>query len=410
MRWRAVLVLALAGALLAPAAFVQEPAPGAPTAQQRTERERLEIERLRKEIRRLDREHDRGFFTATNLALLGVAVPALIALLTLAVGSASQRRQRRDEQFTAIVQDLAAEEPVRRLAGLLGVRPFLGLREPGDDSRLARWRAGRAEAATRHYRPMIFRLARELSRDRGAEIRRDARARRPAEPEPCPHHLAQISDNALGRTFAAVLRAHFPRLPTGRERRGELDLKEAYLSGGDLSRLDLQSIPLNGALLEDARLTESVLDSVDLRRACLRRVRAERASLVQTRLEDSNLQAARLIEARMPGARMHGAVLVSAELRRTDLRRAWFSHAALQAAHLDGADIRGAHFEGADLNDAYFCGVTVDDDAVESILRADNWDQAYYDPDLRARLGGGQECGGTKRKRVPTPASPSAPV
>jgi hypothetical protein len=71
------------------------------------------------------------------------------------------------------------------------------------------------------------------------------------------------------------------------------------------------------------------------------------ANLSGADLSGANLSGANLIEADLSGANLRGANLIEANLRGADLREA-----NLRGADLSGADLRGANLSGADLSGA----------------------------------------------------------
>ena len=99
------------------------------------------------------------------------------------------------------------------------------------------------------------------------------------------------------------------------------NLRDAYLSGADLS----------GAYLSGANLRDADLRGADLRGANLR---------------GAYLSGADLRGADLSGANLSGANLSGANLRGADLRGANLSGAYLSGAYLRGADLRGANLSG----------------------------------------------------------------
>ncbi len=143
----------------------------------------------------------------------------------------------------------------------------------------------------------------------------------------CPHQEVGQSGRCLWHNPAVAksepyVRALFNRADAGHPVWSEahlagLDLRDARLSGRDLSRADLRDAVLDGADLTGADLTG----------ACLRRAGARRVIL--------------------QGARLAGADLTGANLTGADLRDADLTGVILDATSLLGADLRGADLAGA---------------------------------------------------------------
>ena len=99
-------------------------------------------------------------------------------------------------------------------------------------------------------------------------------------------------------------------------------LQDAFLTGAELNRAQMQGIDLQRASLQAAALTDAHLQNADMTGANLRK-----ALLVTAGLEYAKLWGANLRDASLPAARLQGA----------DLSR----------AHLQGAHLTGAHLKGA---------------------------------------------------------------
>jgi len=112
------------------------------------------------------------------------------------------------------------------------------------------------------------------------------------------------------------------------------DLRDANLSGADLS----------GAYLRDADLSGADLSGAYLRDAYLR---------------DANLSGAYLRDADLSGAYLRDANLSGADLSGADLRDANLSGANLSGANLSGAYLSGAYLRDANLSGAYLSGAKV---------------------------------------------------
>lgn len=156
----------------------------------------------------------------------------------------------------------------------------------------------------------------------------------------------------------------------------ELDLSRASLKLVNLSELDLSNADLGFAQMQQA----------NLRRANLFRVRGYGANLERARLKQANLNEARLQKSVLKGAHFHGTNLVAADLKECDLTGAQFCQAKMQSAHLEGANITGARFEQANLSDTYFLGVQTDTQALRSLMKAVNWQEAHFDEEVKSSL------------------------
>jgi uncharacterized protein YjbI with pentapeptide repeats len=177
------------------------------------------------------------------------------------------------------------------------------------------------------------------------------------------------------------------------------DLQSANLSGANLQRADLQSANLNdanlsgtklsGAILSGVRLWRAILSGADLNRAIL-----SDADLNRAILNGANLSGAALQNAILNGANLSGAALQNANLSGANLSGANLSDANLISARLSNAILIGADFSGAKLIGAKFWDFKLVDtdldrakrDAVARIQSAENWQEANYDPEIRALL------------------------
>ncbi len=120
-----------------------------------------------------------------------------------------------------------------------------------------------------------------------------------------------------------------------------VDLRDADLSGADLSVAHLRDADLRGADLSGAHLRDADLRGADLRDADL---------------SGAHLRGADLSGADLRGAGLSGANLRDADLSGADLRGAGLSGANLRDADLSGADLSGADLSGASLVDADLSG------------------------------------------------------
>jgi uncharacterized protein YjbI with pentapeptide repeats len=124
------------------------------------------------------------------------------------------------------------------------------------------------------------------------------------------------------------------------------DLRGADLSGADLTFADLRGADLSGAALRGADLTDADLRGADL----------PRANLFQAALRGAFLRDADLTGATLTGAYLTFADLRGADLPDANLSGAFVTGADLEDADLRGADLTGATLTGADLTDAKLRG------------------------------------------------------
>jgi uncharacterized protein YjbI with pentapeptide repeats len=121
-----------------------------------------------------------------------------------------------------------------------------------------------------------------------------------------------------------------------------IDLSLANLNGADLSGTDLSLATLNGANLNGTHLTAANLSMADLRGAHLN----------EANLSEANLRGIDLSLATLNGANLNGADLGNTDMREANLRGAHLNAANLREANLFVANLRGATLRGADLRGA----------------------------------------------------------
>ena len=126
------------------------------------------------------------------------------------------------------------------------------------------------------------------------------------------------------------------------EKYGRDCLRDADLSGFDLSHADLSGADLTGA---------------NLSRACLIGANLSRACLIGANLTGADLSRACLLAADLRGADLTKANMMGADLRSADIRGADLTKANMMGADLRSADIGGADLAGADLHGAEGAGL-----------------------------------------------------
>jgi hypothetical protein len=325
--------------------------PGAEAASfdiQALDKERLETEKLRQEVRQLRLENERltsfwgAFSSFATLLTAVVAVAGVFVTIWKQFDEREKDRQQRefesrrrlDEKFTSIITNISSENRSLQMGSAVSLLTFL-----------------KPEYGAFHEQVYLILLA-NLK----------------LKPDP------QVNDllvDALEKALRIRLGAAGERgLPA------ELDLSHM-----NLYRIDLSGLDLTGA---DIGFTD--LRRANLRDANLFRVRGIEANLENARLTRTNLGEGRLVRAKLSGAHLHQTNLVAATLKEADLKEAQFYQAKLQSAHMEKSDLSGARFEQADLNDAYFTGAVFDQRALQSILKAERWDKAHFDREIAAKL------------------------
>lgn len=307
-----------------------------------------EIEKLKEETSKLKR--DNGLLG--RLPAYGAVFAALVALGSLVVAARKQQQdaakerqkdneeerreqvRRFDEQFTAMVDRITSTEKAVRASAAASVRAFL-------------------KDEHRAFHEQVVSLL-------GANLKF------PQEND---------TDRVIERVFADALRSNRDRLPE--------------ILGGyplDLYKAQLRRVDLAGLGLDDCDMVEANLRGVILEGASLMRARGLKVDLSEAVLVRANLEEARMRGANIKQARLGDSRLVSAKLTAAVAERASFDGAQMQDANLDDADLRAATFHGANLNNTFFRGAKLDEPALRSILKAENWKKANFDADTRARL------------------------
>ena len=336
MRWRLVLLAALAGVALWLV----------PVFQVELARERLALTEQLEPAQRLALEHQ--LLEAENGARATLAL--ILAAAGLLLGAALvwrryelSREPRSYERFARAVEQLASERgdgSARTEARLGGIYALEQL----------------AIESEREYWPVIEVLS--------AYVRENA-PWRPAERNPGNGVLRPTPDI---QAVMAVLGRRGPPPAATTERR-MLDLRETDLRGVNLSGGQLEGVILQGAHLDQAdairavltrcnlrdahlagaSLSEADLESASLARANVERARLNGANLKGADLSGCNLRGADLLEANLRGCNLKDADLRGADLTRCVLDEAILWRADLQDAVLTGARLRETHLERANL-------------------------------------------------------------
>ena len=125
-------------------------------------------------------------------------------------------------------------------------------------------------------------------------------------------------------------------------------LKEAvFADSSGYDDIILKDCILDGADFRSNSFCRSVFDGLDLSSVDLHDAKLEEATFVGAILNDTNLQGAKAMKASFENAKMKKAQLQNAQLNGANFR-----NADLQGADLRGADLREADLRGADLKGA----------------------------------------------------------
>lgn len=171
--------------------------------------------------------------------------------------------------------------------------------------------------------------------------------------------LRSSSYNALvthknGRyALADIIREHHIR----RVQLEAIDLSGTYLRKANLSDANLQRAVLSDAYLGEVNLSGANLQGADLSGADLRDANLSGANLRYTNLSGAYLRKANLSDANLFDANLSGANLRYANLSDANLLGADLSGADLLVANLSDANLQGATLSGADLRDAILTGL-----------------------------------------------------
>ncbi len=146
-------------------------------------------------------------------------------------------------------------------------------------------------------------------------------------------------------------------------RHEKIDLKDAYLRGVCLSKINLKEANLSAVNLRDADLSE----------ACLKKAYFSEAYLSGAKLRDADLS----------GAYLSGAYLTEADLSGANLKGAWLKFAILNKTILDNAILVGCRIYGISVWDIKTNNTTMQKDLIitqkdESTITVDNIEVAQF--------------------------------
>lgn len=313
-------------------------------------REQLEAEKLREEIRNLQRE--RSFwavFPSYAGVLTGIAAIAMLFLTAqqhLRQRSVELKRQeaeavrRLDELFNNIVANLGSDSTALQASAAVSLLSFLRDDPP---------------AYVGYHEQVFWLLVAQLKVDHGREV-----------------------NQLLVRVFERAVRLCVAEAEARDVGLGDLDLSRALLKRVDLS--GLENLP-------PVDIAFARLDGANLRRTRLKQARGFKVGLEGALLSGADLSEARLQQAVAPRAVFHEVVMPGVKLQKAVLTGAQFQQARLQSAHFEGANLTGANFQQADVNDAFFQGATLDIAALRTLATgAQNGNKAHFDPATQARI------------------------
>lgn len=335
-------------------------------AGKQSETKKLQRDKLEEEVRKLRQENDLdgsilGWFlkSAPFLAVL-VAIFGAIFTLRTQIHEISQRKKeenaqreredqrRSDGRFTDIVKNLGSESEALQASALASLGTFL-----------------KSRYQDFNIDTFLLLCANLKIKDRSRAIK---------------DLMIRIFQEALKMKLEPLAGCELWEVMEGDRRAEILDLSRA-----DLVRIDLRGLNFKGLVvdvafadLRGARLTDTWLP----------RARGFGANLEKASLSRSVLREARFNNAKCSHARFHDADLISATFKGADLGDAQFQRARLQSVHFEGADLRSARFENADISDAYFFNAKFNTNgpALKSITKARNWRSAHFSRSVRDEL------------------------
>lgn len=131
------------------------------------------------------------------------------------------------------------------------------------------------------------------------------------------------------------------------------------------------------ASLSEANLAYAMLWEADLERANLQRANLKGAIIggINSNFREADLREADLRQTRAANIDLQGACLCDTDFSNANLYQAKFNNADIQGTNFQGARVQGVDFRGA---------INIE---VDQIKAAENWEQATYDNDFRAKLG-----------------------
>jgi uncharacterized protein YjbI with pentapeptide repeats len=295
-------------------------------------------------------------------------VSALVAVLTAAAGLVAaivgvlkyfNYRSKKDrvaavgQAFEAVVEALASDDEVKRMAAAIRLRRFFDPRAElatgGVGLRLRRLTTGDGQKAKEED----VETAKE---DDGAGSEEPDRALMSDElpyAADAVNVIVAILRNQPPGNFQKLLADALTRAP------------KPLLVGVDLQRANLQNAYLGGIALPKADFFRADLSSASFKNGHAQGAQFYEARLARTRftgarLAKANFFGADLSRATFSGAKLPGASFTEATARRAAFRDAHLEGAEFTSADLRGADFGGAHLDGATFQDARLAGAVFD--------------------------------------------------
>ncbi len=168
-----------------------------------------------------------------------------------------------------------------------------------------------------------------------------------------------------------------------------------FLSGADLSEINLEGAVLIEAHLAGSNLRGAQMDGAHLEwarlgEACLVQASLQRTFLVAAHLAGAQLGEADLQGTHLLGANLSGADLTNAHLEEAQMQWASFLTANLSGAHLVGANMVGSELQSANLAGADLCGANLEDAHLGWVrLRGAHYDKETCWPENFDPVGAG---------------------
>ena len=289
---------------------------------------------------------------STGLVTALTATAGLIAAV-LGIVKYFSYRTRRDRiaavgtAFEAVVEALASDDDVKRMAAAIRLRRFF------DPS---------GELATGGLWPRLRQLRAREGHWAGQATNQDATA---GTTEGMPSHrdrLWKLTRDELPYAADAlnVIVAILREQPPGNFQKLLADAltkaPKELLAGADIQKANLQNAWLGQIDLPRADFYRADLSDASFKEATAQGVKFYEARPARTRFVEAKLQDGNFFGADLPRAEFTSAVLTRAKFDQARATRVLFRGAQLQGATFTDADVREADFSGADLAGATFTG------------------------------------------------------
>lgn len=314
----------------------------------------LNKEKLAQEVQQLQNQvqNQNNWFFSNSAALIAAFSAIAIAVFGIIqwTGTARQAkdkdreerakelRDRAEERFRTAVTALGDEKEGVQVGGAILLRSFL----TGDD-----------QSYERYYTSVFDLTVAYLRLPRTLHPREDSDG---SQPTTLSQALAVVFREAFPRARDSIIRNKKVGVVQFVDTVDESDI--AYTIGEAVQFLDATGVHLDNAFLALADLKRvwmlntflrnAELSGTDLSGALLRE-----ANLSGAILRKANLSGAILRRANLSGAHLSGANLSGANLSKANLREAHIHDANLSGADLHEADLSDAHLSGADLSSVY---------------------------------------------------------